>query len=1093
MQNESINRSLLAGFAEEVRGYAPRILHRLETLPMSGFQPEALEEPHRLVHSIKGASSMIGLASMSHVGYMVESAIEEIAGGMLPWNAATQAALRHAIQALGSYADLVMAGSSGRAREGLESAVVAFRRLRGEPESGDAAAIAETIDPSEVRVTDGPEPSGGSAVKAAAAAPKKTIPADILSVFQQEADEILHSLGELLRSKEAAGALESALPDVRRQVHTLKGAAGSVGVTEMATLAHRLEDLLDELNEGSRQFDEEARRLLFATFDLLSEIAESPEAESNANRVAEMTGRFDAMTPVTRDEPTEEPLREAISPDLLDAFRAEAEENLRLIGDRLRTIEKDPSNRDALLEVRRVVHTVKGASNVVGLALIADVCHQMENLLDEIAASPEGVAAESVRLLFAVLDLLTDGFSGELTERELLQAYAAVLERHANEGKPAMEPLEEEHAIEVPAEAVETKPAAKREPSPAARPATPSTQYVRVPLDRLDALIRLVSELVVNRSVFEQHLAAYEREVGELGLSIDRLRRVSGSIATDFEVSNLTSGNGTLAVRAVVNSIDKRSDFDALEFDRYTNLHLVGRDLNETTSDLESAAGELNHRISDFDSYLNRLGLLTGELQDRMMRLRMVPLASVATRLHRTVRTTGEKLGKQVDLVISGENVEFDKKVLEEICGPLEHLLRNAVDHGMESESMRRVLDKPARGRIEIQAANEGTQVVLRVSDDGGGMDPEALRAAALRTGIRSEEQLTGMTDQEVCELIFEPGFTTARTVSETSGRGVGMDVVQSAVRALEGTIQVDTRYGKGTTFIIRLPMTLAVLRVLLVRANEETFAVPLGVVNQIMRVEPHNVERIGNKPVVRIGRDVVPVAHLGELLRLPNPPDPSVKRRPVLVMSLGGQRMAVMVDRLMEAREVVVKGLGTLVRKAPGISGATLMGDGSVVLIVNPGELAPGFEESSRITTRISAETPAPQRKALEVMVVDDSVSVRRVLTNLMKNNGCTVTAAKDGLEALEILQRGHTPDVILLDIEMPRMDGYELTAAVRANPTLSPLPIVMLTSRSGDKHRKKAFELGATDYLVKPYQEETLLSVMRRVVRDAREAAVR
>jgi len=371
-------------------------------------------------------------------------------------------------------------------------------------------------------------------------------------------------------------------------------------------------------------------------------------------------------------------------------------------------------------------------------------------------------------------------------------------------------------------------------------------------------------------------------------------------------------------------------------------------------------------------------------------------------------------------------------------------------------------------------------------------MEPDLLREAAVRSGLYSEAEAAQLSLSALYNLIFQPGFTTARSVSETSGRGVGMDVVKSTITRMKGTTSIETEPGKGTTFTLRLPMTLAIMRVLLVETNGETLAVPLSVVMQILRVEPEQIERVGQQMVIRVDGQVIPALRLGEALHLPRPADANIRRVPVLVIALGERRLALLVEHLVEAREVVVKTMGTLLRRVDGVIGATLMGDGSVVLIVNPSDLAPVAAQDGA-----SVSVPAPHHahvsRVHEVLIVDDSVSVRRVLSNLIRARGWNPLTARDGQDALELLDRSpKPPDVVLLDIEMPRMDGYELLATLRARDAYKQLPVVMLTSRAGEKHRRKAFDLGATDYLAKPYEEETLLAVIRRVIREAREAPV-
>ncbi|MGL4421043.1 MAG: hybrid sensor histidine kinase/response regulator, partial [Gemmataceae bacterium] len=421
------------------------------------------------------------------------------------------------------------------------------------------------------------------------------------------------------------------------------------------------------------------------------------------------------------------------------------------------------------------------------------------------------------------------------------------------------------------------------------------------------------------------------------------------------------------------------------------------------------------------------------------------------------------------------------------MADPLLHLLRNAVDHGLESAEVRVALGKKATGAITLKAGHEGSQVVLRISDDGRGIDPEAIRRTAVTRGVATAEEADQLQGEALYALLFRPGFSTKQEVSELSGRGVGLDVVKTKVESLKGTVSIQSVAGQGTTFIIRLPMTLAVTRALMVKSQQETFAIPLDAVEQILRLEAADVQRIGRDPVLHVGGNVVPVAYLGRMLQLRQAVDESVERPPVLILNIEGRRLAVVVEQLLGGREVVIKNLGTHITRVKAVSGATLLGDGRVVLILNPPELLRTASTNAVPSLTRGSATPAAHRNraTIQVLIVDDSPSVRRVLTTLVERNGWQAVAAKDGLEAIETLQRGAVnPQVVLSDVEMPRMDGYELLGTLRGMTQFQQLPVVMITSRAAEKHRRKAMELGASAYVTKPYQDEALTEVIRQLV---------
>jgi CheY-like chemotaxis protein/chemotaxis signal transduction protein len=444
-----------------------------------------------------------------------------------------------------------------------------------------------------------------------------------------------------------------------------------------------------------------------------------------------------------------------------------------------------------------------------------------------------------------------------------------------------------------------------------------------------------------------------------------------------------------------------------------------------------------------------------------------------------------------VDFVIEGEDIELDTTVLDAVVDPMLHLLRNAVDHGIEAPDIRKAAGKSERGRIDLRAYNEGNQVVIQVQDDGAGLDPEAIRNAAVRKKYLSKAEAKKLSDADIYACIFLPGFSTTEEVSEISGRGVGLDVVKNNVDNLKGTVAIDSKPGEYTLYTIRLPMTLAVTQAILVKVNEEIFAIPLSAVTQIVRLEREQIEYIEEEPVYRMGDQVLPLLFLGEVLNIVPPERDIAERMPLLILKAGGQEFGLVVDQLLTGREVVIKTLGTHLRRVHGVTGATLMGDGSVVLILNPADLITEAPVERVWDRAVDQSTGDDAFEKFTIMIVDDSLSVRRVVSRLMEHAGWQPLTAKDGIEALEILQQlSQLPDLILVDIEMPRMDGFELMSTIKAHEEYKSIPLVVLTSRAGGKHRSKALEIGAEEYLIKPYQDDEMLTIIRELVRQSQEA---
>jgi chemosensory pili system protein ChpA (sensor histidine kinase/response regulator) len=797
--------------------------------------------------------------------------------------------------------------------------------------------------------------------------------------------------------------------------------------------------------------------------------------------------------------------RPEVASEFLEVFMLEAEDHLRTLHQALPLLADQPNNKPLIQEIRRSAHSLKGSAGMVGLKEITRLAHRMEDLLDLLYDGDLALTTEMLHLLFASTDMLEDMTSGRLHARvldALYVHYAQLLDTQPSENE-AREAVEEEVSE------AEDEMAAEAEDAESAMPeAVPVSvlqkqgQFMRVPIGRLDEIVKLVTELIIARSSFEQKLSDFSQQLRELQSSSNRLRRVSSKMEIQYEASTLGGGLSSLAPMgttgttvagmpfAPLMNVDTHG-FDDLEFDRYTEFHLALRELSETASDVQTLDAELTALRTDFEAYLIRQKHLYSEIQDKLMRMRMVPVATLSNRLNRTVRTVATQRGKLVRLVMEGETTELDKKVLEDLADPLLHILRNAVDHGIESKDARRAKGKDETGTVRVRAYYEGTQVIIQISDDGAGLDSEMLRATAIQRGYLSFADATRMSDEDLRSLIFLPGFTTAQELSEISGRGVGLDVVKATVHNLKGTLAVDSVPDQGVTFTVRLPMTLAVMRGLLARAGNQTFAIPVSGVIQVIRIAPEDIEINGREEAVRVGEKTYPLMHLGKLLNLAYPMDESLRRRPALVMTIDGRQVAIAVDETLGAREIVVKNLGNHLRHVHGVTGATLLGDGSVVLILNVLELV-------RTASRVKSDTgplppiklPMPARKAFTAMVVDDSPSVRRVVTSLLNNAGWKTVQAKDGLDAFEVLPTLPTlPDVILLDIEMPRMDGYEFLSTLRKHTSYSHVPVAILTSRAGQKHRQKAFELGADEYVVKPYRDEELLNTLARLAREQKE----
>jgi CheY-like chemotaxis protein/two-component sensor histidine kinase len=538
---------------------------------------------------------------------------------------------------------------------------------------------------------------------------------------------------------------------------------------------------------------------------------------------------------------------------------------------------------------------------------------------------------------------------------------------------------------------------------------------------------------------------------------------------------------------------------------------------------MTTLSNEMDAIIRDCEAVFSRENRLNTTFQDRLMKARLVPLSTMIPRLYRTARAVALKQHKEFEFVLEGQETEVDRTVIEEIAGPLLHLMRNAVNHAIETPEVRVQRGKPAAGQIKLSAAYEGNQVVIQVRDDGTGIDPERVRNAAIARGFITPDQQ--LSESDIIELIFRPGFSTAEVLSEESGRGVGLDVVRDSVSRLRGTLEVESMPGEGTAFTMKFPTSLAIQSTMMVTVGEYQYAIPTVMVEAIGRMDNFKQSTSGGQPAIVVQNDLYPLILLSQLLELPS--SPIDDKAPVLLVRTDRHRVALVVDSIRGKLDVVMKNLGPHLRHVHGIAGGTVLGNGRVILILELVELlsprpgtrgfalnvptsSPLRRDRGTAATAQNAvalagaavpvsQTPAPRgttvtttpvRQAVltgkHVLVVDDSPSVRRVVGNMLKQNGWDVQLARDGVEALEMISR-ETPAAVLLDIEMPRMDGYELMATVRAQEQYRTLPLVVLTSRAATKHQQRAMQLGASAYVVKPYQDEELLNILKSLVYGA------
>ena len=777
--------------------------------------------------------------------------------------------------------------------------------------------------------------------------------------------------------------------------------------------------------------------------------ANEPAAGALESVVAEAGLAPELVAAIARDEP-ESTVADELDAELLEVFLVEGNEQLPAIGAALRVLAESPDDREAARDLMRRLHTVKGSARMAGAMRLGELVHAMETRIEN-AAQTGRVPQPIVEALHAQYDRAVALFDG-------LQAPAAAPESAAapaSATQPAMAPV-----IELP-----------RAPG---APAAAVASFIRVRADVLDRLVDQAGEVAIARSKLENEVGTMRSSLADLTDNISRLRAQLREVSIQAEAQITARGD----------SLSRESDkFDPLEFDRFTRLQELTRLLTESVEDVALVHGNMLKGLQMAEQDLTSQSRLTRELQQQLMRVRLVPFSNVSERLYRVARQAAKELDKRVHLEIRGAATEIDRGVLERMAGPFEHLVRNAIVHGIESPAARARAGKAETGELRIDVRQEGNEIVVNFGDDGAGLPLERIRARAEARGLVAPGQV--LSERELMELIFAPGFSTADEITELAGRGVGMDVVRSELSGFGGRVTVNTEPGRGTRFTLYLPLTLAVTQVVLATVGERRYAIPAAMVEQVRRMRPMVMEQALAEGVIDLppaGQVVLrPLAQLADEPLAPLPHKPI----PVVLVRSGDDRLAIMVDEVSSNQEVVVKAVGAQVARLAGILGATILGSGEIVLILNPVQMITRAPEPAAIFEAKAPSAPTVaepvERGVPTVMVVDDSITVRRVTQRLLERQGWEVLLAKDGVDALRQLQDAK-PDVMLVDIEMPRMDGFDLTRNLRGSRATANIPIIMITSRTADKHRSMAFDLGVNEYLGKPYQEDELVALIKR-----------
>ncbi|MBI2779367.1 MAG: Hpt domain-containing protein [Gammaproteobacteria bacterium] len=1106
-QEEEDADEVMEVFIEEVGEELTSIAQHYPQWKQETNNHGALKNIRRSFHTLKGSGRLVGANVIGEVAWAIEHLLNKVIDGEIPVTLPLFDVVEHAQTAMpGLLQQFQRVKTKMDIDEDIQALIDQAQAL-----TSPAVILEEHVSSVSDVVT---ATQQDVAVTTLPVEQEAVIDPVLLDIFRTESRGRLEEVRRFIDACGQAKKGQVTEPLVRN-LHTLQGSAHMAGFKDIGDLGGLFEKLVNTIHRNNGEVAE-AELLALSDFSevfhemlhLENPLAASPEKTSALEKISFLTRRaqhlLDAAAiamAVSPETGVPNALNDGApgsdSDEVREIFLEEAAEILGNTESLLQSWMRAPDVLGPVARLERELHTFKGGARMAGISAMGDLSHSFESLLSAIVAGDIAATDEIFETFQQAHDRLQTMLEPALLHLPVaaapeLIARMEALARHKGieSATPSDTPLVGSivDAVDIPTSIASETPLsvdATTAPEDAtAEPAwlipKPSTEQIRVRADLLDNLVNQAGELSISRSRLEQQINAFHAGLTEMKQTVVRLRDQLRKLDMETEAQILFRHQEAGL---------QGQDFDPLEFDRFSMLQQLSRSMMESTADLASIQDQLEKQAGDSEAVLLQQARLNTGLQEGMMRTRMLPFTGMASRLRRVVRQTAREVGKAVELQVIGEDLEMDRTVLDRMAGPLEHMIRNAVDHGIEDAATRCAQDKPEMGVITLQLAREGTEMLLHLADDGRGLDLAAIRRKAIERGLLGEN--TVIDDYNLMQFVLESGFSTAVQVTQISGRGVGMDVVNNEIKQLGGSLQIESVAGSGSRFTVRLPVALSITQALIVGDGEQMYAIPHSSIDGVMRVSYETLAQANESgaSTFEYGGAHYSLQSLSGLLSGGGvSPLPEKEARHLLLMVHGsGQRVALRVNSVMENREIVVKSLGPQLSTVRGIMGATIMGDGGVVLILDiPVLLRMGLiaEQSQRLMPEAKVATQGAARSAgsgiISVMVVDDSITVRKVTSRLLERNQMRVLTAKDGVDALEALQH-QIPDVMLLDIEMPRMDGYELASVIRNDERLKHIPIIMITSRTGEKHREHARRIGVNEYLGKPYQENELLDHIR------------
>lgn len=1080
-------------------------------------EPEEVAEYHAVGHKLKGAALLYGFAGLGRLGALLEETLEHVQDLPSERWPAILLLIREIVASFRSQVEQI-----------------------GRGESEDSLVVEDFVRRcAELMRTESAEISANSGENSHEPTDDYLLPSldhEVLSYFSPEAEEYLSTIQTLLQRLETDLGDSETIHQLYRVAHTLKGSAYTVGFQVVGDVAHPIEACMIAVREGHaaiaphwilpiRQAVQIIRTLMERDSHHVSHLKrEVPriktllgELEKGIDGIpaevaapvhsevalfqnespATMTVERSAVQPVDAtcwDALTEDYLIPALDPEVMSYFAPEAQEYLENLEAHLLRLDKEAAKPEAIHELFRTAHTLKGSAYTVGFQAIGDLTHHIEDFMGSVREGERQILPDHTDLLLRAIDviraLMRRDSSALGRTRERFAASLQELKQlgHADQGSdviPRAVPLSAaDVAVEDVKEAVEREPAKGTEGKNGEE-----REVIRVSRDRLERLLNLVGELVIDRGRLEQRLRTLDQLASQVMASKSRLieavRTFEDKHTFSFQSSPTSSGEGAPQPFPGV------SDFGSLEFDKYDDFNILARRISEVTADITESMSQLSGSIHRAQDDMSQLQQLTLGMRDEIARARMVPIGTPFTRFRRAAREMARAMGKEVNLVTSGEHTEIDTGVVERLVDPLVHLVRNAVYHGIEPAGIRLSQGKPSAGTVYLHAAHRGNSVVIEVEDDGAGLDIVKIKAKAVKLGLIRADVAESLPASEVIKFIFLPGFSTADAVGDQAGRGVGMDVVKRVIETMNGHIEVESVRGQGTKFTMHLPLTLLIATALLVRVDKERYAIPLPSVREVTMSNDSMIQQMGHRSVMQIGDEAIEVFPLGNLIRRES--GTIDRATPVVIVRTSTGPLGCAVDELLGRQEIVIKSLGALKPfERSMFGGATIDPEGRVVLVLDVSRLTTreyhdamptgqGDAASSILNEPVPAVPSKTSSKQLPLLLIDDSLSIRKFVGRMLEAAGYTVETAMDGEEGCRKASMQNY-QLIITDLEMPKLNGYEVIQALRARPQTQATPILVMTTRAGEKHRQMAVNVGASGYIAKPVEERALIQEIQK-----------